>query len=325
MDNTTQESVLVIYDLLSDLASILSLLQENGYLVQTKSYRQARATKTLKDPPDLILLDRRDLEGEDREWVNQFCLTMVSQQIPLMTITTLEDLVDNYQFYLSHNIDYLIDPLSSEEFLFRIASHLKKIEYAKHLQEQEQKIAQEKEVCDRLQKQLYRLHNRIQDTYQLQRDMMDQLNHQLRTPLHGILGHIQILSQDQSLTAQQQEHLQSIQACSYDLLTTMTKILNRIPLTEDTENGGLTAALPSGVEQSLNAWEIPPGSELTLLYQAAKIGDIDRIEQESLRLKALSPHYHIFADRILSLAKGFEDTKIVELIQRYAPAEKQVS
>jgi hypothetical protein len=64
---------------------------------------------------------------------------------------------------------------------------------------------------------------------------------------------------------------------------------------------------------------------LIALHEAAKIGDIEGIVQESLRLKDLNLDYSRFADRILELAQAFEDRQILALIRQYTPLEQRVN
>ncbi|MDY6802539.1 MAG: MASE1 domain-containing protein [Cyanobacteriota bacterium] len=64
---------------------------------------------------------------------------------------------------------------------------------------------------------------------------------------------------------------------------------------------------------------VPPPEQLTAIYQAAKIGDIARIETEAMRIKRLDKKYVLFSDRLLQLAGEFEDAQILSLIEQYLP------
>jgi len=305
---STEPTILVIYNVLSDLKTILGLLQESGYQVQTLSYRQGRSTKTLKDPPDLILIDRRVSHREALDWITPLCEQANLESVPMVAMTTLEDLMDHYSFYLDYQIDYLFNPFEAEELLSRLETHL--------------------QVCDReldiqLQENGSHSPSAIADDEPLQLTWIDHLNHEIRTPLHGILGHIQMLYHESELTPQQKSHLRMIESCSYQVLQSLHRMLN--PTDRDNLEEGQTLEPPSFTAMSLDASQIPPSHELMTLYHAAQIGDIEVIEQESLRLKGLNPRYSRFADRILELVQEFEDRKIVELIRHYAPLKKFVS
>ncbi|MDB9314458.1 ATP-binding protein [Spirulina sp. CS-785/01] len=62
--------------------------------------------------------------------------------------------------------------------------------------------------------------------------------------------------------------------------------------------------------------QVPPVTELQTLYRAAKIGDIEGIENEARRLKALNRCYYRFSDRILQLSQSFDDRGILELLEQ---------
>ncbi|MBP0014164.1 MAG: response regulator [Roseofilum sp. SBFL] len=59
----------------------------------------------------------------------------------------------------------------------------------------------------------------------------------------------------------------------------------------------------------------PTQEELSVLWNATKIGDIQAIEEEAQRLKSKDPKYQAFGDRILELAAEFDDTGMMELLQ----------
>jgi len=59
---------------------------------------------------------------------------------------------------------------------------------------------------------------------------------------------------------------------------------------------------------------LPPAAELQEIINAARIGDIDRIETEATRLRQLDVAYIPFADKIAELAGEFNDTEILHLV-----------
>ncbi len=59
---------------------------------------------------------------------------------------------------------------------------------------------------------------------------------------------------------------------------------------------------------------LPPLEELATIIQAARIGDIDTIEQEAKRLQQLNSNYTVFADQVIKFAQDFNDQAILQLI-----------
>ena len=70
-------------------------------------------------------------------------------------------------------------------------------------------------------------------------------------------------------------------------------------------------------EQPSSKMVLPPAAELQEIVNAARIGDIDRIETEATRLRQLDIAYIPFADKIVELAAEFNDTEIVRLVENY--------
>ncbi|MEM9452213.1 MAG: ATP-binding protein [Cyanobacteria bacterium P01_E01_bin.6] len=64
-------------------------------------------------------------------------------------------------------------------------------------------------------------------------------------------------------------------------------------------------------------WCVPPADELKSLYDAARSGYVAEIHEEIDRIQQLNPRYHAFSERVLTLAKVFDDEAIVELIQAH--------
>ncbi|MDB9314470.1 HAMP domain-containing sensor histidine kinase [Spirulina sp. CS-785/01] len=62
-------------------------------------------------------------------------------------------------------------------------------------------------------------------------------------------------------------------------------------------------------------WVVPSPQFLTPLYQAARIGDIEKIEAEAKLLKQQDQDYSSFAEEIIRLASEFEEAKILQLVQ----------
>jgi hypothetical protein len=78
-----------------------------------------------------------------------------------------------------------------------------------------------------------------------------------------------------------------------------------------------TATSPEKSPGASSQFLAPPPEELTEIYRAAKIGDIDKIESEAMRIKQLDEKYLCFSDRLLELAEEFEDAQILSLIEQY--------
>ncbi|MDY6802538.1 MAG: ATP-binding protein [Cyanobacteriota bacterium] len=61
---------------------------------------------------------------------------------------------------------------------------------------------------------------------------------------------------------------------------------------------------------------LPPAAELEVIINAARIGDIYRIEEEANRIRQLDVAYITFADKIAELAGEFNDLEILGLVEQ---------
>jgi signal transduction histidine kinase/CheY-like chemotaxis protein len=66
---------------------------------------------------------------------------------------------------------------------------------------------------------------------------------------------------------------------------------------------------------------LEPPEELGTLFKAARIGDIETLEQEALRLKQLDNKYLTLTTKVLQLAKEFREKEILVLIKQYISAQ----
>ncbi|MFB8793943.1 MAG: ATP-binding protein [Microcoleus sp.] len=61
---------------------------------------------------------------------------------------------------------------------------------------------------------------------------------------------------------------------------------------------------------------IPPSAELVALFNAARIGDIEVVEQEANRLKQIDGNYLPFANKLLEFAKNFEEKELLAFVRK---------
>ena len=80
--------------------------------------------------------------------------------------------------------------------------------------------------------------------------------------------------------------------------------------------------MPVSNNSPISNFEVPPASELSALYAAAKDGFMADVQQEAMRLKALDQRYVPFADKLIALSNQFNDSAIVDLIR---PAMQEVA
>lgn len=77
------------------------------------------------------------------------------------------------------------------------------------------------------------------------------------------------------------------------------------------------SSITTSATPQTNGFVVPPARELVALYQAAKGGFIQDIQQEAMRIREVTPDYTEFANRVLELAQDFDDEAILRLLEPY--------
>ncbi|MEG4576101.1 ATP-binding protein [Microcoleus sp. N3A4] len=62
---------------------------------------------------------------------------------------------------------------------------------------------------------------------------------------------------------------------------------------------------------------IPPSTELVALFSAARIGDIEVVEQEANRLKQIDGNYLTFANKLLQFSRNFEEKELLAFVKKH--------
>ncbi len=73
-------------------------------------------------------------------------------------------------------------------------------------------------------------------------------------------------------------------------------------------------------DQEINSRDIlimPPWEEMEALHQLARLGNMQRINQHADHLASLDARYGPFAEKLRSLAKGYQSKAILELVKQY--------
>jgi signal transduction histidine kinase/DNA-binding NarL/FixJ family response regulator len=78
----------------------------------------------------------------------------------------------------------------------------------------------------------------------------------------------------------------------------------------------------AGADQHSNSLIIPPQEEIEILYILAQAGNMRDIRKQAEHLIALNEQYRAFADKLSSLAKGYQSKAIMELVQTHMGQDK---
>jgi len=104
------------------------------------------------------------------------------------------------------------------------------------------------------------------------------------------------------------------------LLSTLSSQLNLEWVEEGVDIGGPITyrnfTVPETVTDTLK-WDVPPDTEMNILLDLAMRGDMRGIHKRAAYLSQLNPKYRPFAIMLQQLAKGYEERKLLQLIQEH--------
>ena len=61
----------------------------------------------------------------------------------------------------------------------------------------------------------------------------------------------------------------------------------------------------------------PPVEEMEVLYDLALSGDYERMKKYPAHLERMGAHYRPFAEKLRRLIEGYEDERLLELVEEY--------
>jgi signal transduction histidine kinase len=208
--NTNKENQILIVDdetiNLQVLSNYLSLQNYNVIQVTSGIEALARIEKGLK--PDAIILDVMMPQMTGYEVTRKLRQKWAALELPILLLTAktqIEDLVIGLE---SGANDYLTKPISKQELLARLKTHISLSQF----KAQNLKLEVEKQAAE--------LANQAKSQF------LATMSHELRTPLNGILGYAQILKRDLNLEPRQQKGLKIIEQSGEHLLTLINDVLD---------------------------------------------------------------------------------------------------
>lgn len=127
MNQVSQEyayKILIVDDVADNLELLSTALAEQGYQVSCAKNDSMALIKARNDLPDLILLDINlsGLNG-DPVW-EQLQADEITQTIPVIFLSTQEDIRDRIRALTTGSVDFISKPFSTEEVLIRVKNQL---------------------------------------------------------------------------------------------------------------------------------------------------------------------------------------------------------
>lgn len=123
----TAPSVLIVDDVLDNLAYLHDALDESGYMVLVANSGHTALQRAFDAQPNVILLDAMMPEMDGFETCRQLKANSLTRHIPVIFMTGLTEAEHVAAGFEAGGVDYVTKPIRPKEVLARIASHLQTV------------------------------------------------------------------------------------------------------------------------------------------------------------------------------------------------------
>lgn len=123
----TAPLVLIVDDVLDNLAYLHDALDESGYMVLVANSGQIALQRAHDAQPNVILLDAMMPEMDGFETCRQLKANSLTRHIPVIFMTGLTEAEHVAAGFEAGGVDYVTKPIRPKEVLARIASHLQTV------------------------------------------------------------------------------------------------------------------------------------------------------------------------------------------------------
>ncbi|MFQ3679188.1 MAG: response regulator, partial [Pseudanabaenaceae cyanobacterium] len=160
------KTILLVDDNLSNLKLLSNVLEARGYLLRAANNGRMALMSASAVPPDLVLLDINMPDLDGYEVCRRLKQNPALQDIPVIFISTLDDVKDKVRAFEVGGVDYITKPFRFEEVLARVETHITLCRLRKQLVAQNKAL--QKEISDR-QRMEQELHAANQELLRLSR------------------------------------------------------------------------------------------------------------------------------------------------------------
>ena len=206
--------VMIVDDTPENLRVLEGMLGGAGYRVRPFPRGRLALQAAAADPPDLVLLDVNMPDMDGYEVCRQLKRDPRCGAVPVLFLSAQAELHDKVEAFQAGGVDYVTKPFQFEEVLARVRTHLQ----LRRLQA---------ELAGRV-RQLEERNQRLRELEQLRDDLMHMIVHDLRTPLTGVLGYLDLF---QSLRPRgevdpRRDYVSRAQQAGAQLLSLITDLLD---------------------------------------------------------------------------------------------------
>ena len=144
----TPALILIIDDIPTNLGVMVDLLETEGHHVVVARNGAEGMRRASSDQPDLILLDVM-MPGENGFAVcRRLKASEVTRQIPVIFMTSLDDLQDKLEGFAAGAVDYVTKPVQIAEVVTRVRTHLELSALRRQLAAQNQQLLEARDELE---------------------------------------------------------------------------------------------------------------------------------------------------------------------------------
>ncbi|WP_204104965.1 MULTISPECIES: hybrid sensor histidine kinase/response regulator [Spirulina sp. CCY15215] len=230
--------ILIVDDTPNNIRVLTAILQDKQYRVRT-FLRGSRALETVKrNPPDLILLDIQMPEMDGYEFCDRIKKSPDLCEIPIIFISALDESMDKIRAFQLGGADYVTKPFQELEVLARVEHQLKLQKANKSLkflnQTLEDRVKERTLELEEINRQketlletLKEKNIALQEIDRLKDEFLMVMSHELRNPLNGILGALQLILEGYCDNQEEErDNLKIAKESALYLLKTINSILD---------------------------------------------------------------------------------------------------
>ncbi|MDC0584132.1 hybrid sensor histidine kinase/response regulator [Bacteroidales bacterium] len=204
--NPNNEKVLVVDDYPDNLIFIGELLSANNIEVFFADNGFDALEKASEIIPDLILLDVSMPKISGFDVCKKLKENPYLKHIPVIFITAMVETENIIEGFEAGGVDFIKKPFNLSELMSRIKIHLEIKNKHEKLQVMNSKLIQ---AVQKRSLELVKVNDHLSKLDNAKNDFLVHINHQLRTPLNGIMGYSELLARS-DLDDQQTEFVSEI-------------------------------------------------------------------------------------------------------------------
>ncbi len=179
--------ILIVDDTPENLRMLSALLGGAEFRVRSAASGELALAAARDEPPDVVLLDIDMPDMDGYEVCRRFKADPLLAAIPILFVSALAETEDKLAAFAAGGVDYVTKPFRIEELRARIATHLELRRLRLELEARNRELAASDE--------------RAREVERLRHDLIHMVAHDMRSPLMGVSGYLELLELDRDKLA----------------------------------------------------------------------------------------------------------------------------